>query len=107
MFTNLPNKVTPQAIKWVIDSALKANRKFTHIRVPRDKNVSCSRGKSTNLFEVSHISLQQVLEVVGFDLRNSIFALGNQLFFQKSGVPMGGYISSAEAIITCAFSEHQ
>ena len=106
MFTNLPNTETLSAVRWVLDRATKTKRRFTHVRVPRDPSQKCSRGKSSNKHEVYHISLEQIYEVTEFDLRMSAFSVGNRYYFQKSGVPMGGYISSAEAIITCAKAEH-
>jgi hypothetical protein len=105
MFTGLHHAQIRRAIQFLIEKSTSLTRsKF--VRVPRDKARPCVFGKSANIFEVSHVSFQQIYDVVSFDIRSAVFSLGNTLFIQKSGAPIGGVLSTAEALATCAFAEY-
>jgi hypothetical protein len=104
MFTDLLHSVVRDSIIFVISQANDLTRsKF--VRIPRDKALKCSFGKSSNRFETDHISFEQIFDVVDFDIRNAFFTVGDQIFHQINGAPIGGVLSTAEAIATCAAAE--
>ena len=107
MFTKLPKAITRKAVSFVLENAQHKTRS-QHITVQHTNSgkITCSFGKHTNKHEQKCISFQQLFEVVSYDLRNAVFTVGTSIYFQKQGVPMGGFISSAEAICMCAYSEH-
>ena len=51
--------------------------------------------------------LEVVLQVVMFDLSESVMKCGSHVMWQHTGVPMGSYLSALLASITVAFAEHQ
>ena len=54
------------------------------------------------------ISLNEIFEIVSFDVDNVFFTLGpNNILKQISGIPMGSPMSPAIAIIVCIFYENK
>jgi hypothetical protein len=104
MFTGLPHREILKAVDFLIQQTRKQTRS-QFIRVPNEKSRKPAFGKSANRFEVSHITFQQITDVVAFDIRSAIFTLGNITFIQREGAPIGGVLSTAEAIATCAYAE--
>lgn len=106
MFTNLRHDEILEAVQVIVDSAKKMTRsKF--VRVPKSAELKPSFGKSANKFTTSEISFEQIMGVVRFDLDYAFFSVGTHVVQQKKGAPIGGVISSAYAIVTCAVSEHK
>jgi hypothetical protein len=106
MFTDLLHSAIRDSILFVIDQANDLTRsKF--VRVPRDKSLQCSFGKSSNRFETNHVSFAQIFQIVDFDITNARFTVGKHIFHQVNGVPIGGVLSTAAAIATCAAAEHR
>jgi hypothetical protein len=105
MFTGLPHFVIRNALVFLIDYARQLTRS-QYVRVPNDKSRPCAFGRSANTFDVAEITFTQIFEIVSFDIRSAVFTLGSHLFLQKSGAPIGGVLSTAEAIATCVHAEH-
>jgi hypothetical protein len=106
MFTELLHSAVCDAIIFVINQANDLTRS-RFVRVPKDKSLRCSFGKSSNKFETDHITFDQIFEVVQFDIKNAFFTVGDHIFRQVNGVPIGGILSTAEAIATCAVAEYK
>jgi hypothetical protein len=62
-----------------------------YVRVPKDRSLKCDFGKSSNRFEVSQISFGQIVDLVSHDTKNAFFTLGDHVFRQTDGVPIGGF----------------
>ena len=51
-------------------------------------------------------SLNDLQEIIDFDLDNTFTSIGDQLFKQFKGCPMGGLLSAFYANVTCAYHEN-
>jgi hypothetical protein len=51
-------------------------------------------------------SLEDLYAIIDFDLNNTYTTIGNQIFKQNEGCPMGGLLSSFYGNNTCAFHEN-
>lgn len=51
-------------------------------------------------------TLNDLFEIVQFDLEHTYTSIGNQIFKQNEGCPMGGLLSSFYGNTTCAFHEN-
>jgi len=55
----------------------------------------------------TYISLKMVLELVVFDIRESVMRCGVHLLWQRHGLPMGSFLSAILAGITVSVAEHR
>ena len=53
------------------------------------------------------ITVEQVMEICQFDVRNSVMQVYGKLWRRIRGAPMGGFLSAFYAILCFAFIEHQ
>lgn len=120
MFTCLDKTAVVEAVTWIIECNPGWERARTAAgrgsRYPRGAYVA--RGAS-NKFTARvgsglhqqagemYLPLKMVLDLVRFDLRESVMRCGQHLLSQKSGVPMGSFLSALLAGITVAVSEHR
>lgn len=104
MFTGLPHASILNAVRWLIGES-KSRTRSEYMRIPKDKSIAASFGKSLNLFNTRQIKFSQVIEITTFELRNCFFTLGSNILLQTGGAPIGGICSSAYAIATCAYAE--
>ncbi|GBG63078.1 hypothetical protein CBR_g36563 [Chara braunii] len=103
MFARIPHEAVMQSVgellRWFGD------RGWKQVRVSR-RGKLCTlsrRGKYAKGFVT--ITLEQIMEVVRFDLRNAFVRCGKLIERQVFGIPMGKLTSPVLASITCAMAE--
>ena len=126
MFTELSKDAVLDAVKWVLldnpgwhrrcDIArLQKQRRRSH-RYPTGLHVTASGGERPTARVLwgarqrvgeKFLPLQVVLDVVRFDLRESVMKCGRHLLWQDSGIPMGSFLSALLAGLTVAVAEHR
>jgi len=106
MFTRLPHDAIEKAGNFVLQK-ISTERRRKNVRVPRQKSDKCTFGTSTNAFESCTVTFADIMEVLRFDLASAVFSLGNLLFTQKEGAPIGGILSTAMAIAVCFHAEYE
>ena len=57
--------------------------------------------------DFQRFDLEQVMKVVMYDLDNTYSRQGNNIMYQKEGCPIGGFLSSTYANISCGFDENE
>ena len=53
------------------------------------------------------ITLECLLNIIYFDIDNTFFTVGNQIYKQIKGVPMGSHLSPALAYLICEYYERR
>ena len=106
MFPSTPHSCIRKTILCMLDRALQKTRSH-FVRVPKDRALSVSFGKSANLFETYQISFAQIYEVVDFYLKNAFFTVGDQLLKEKDGAPMGGGMSNILCVSVASICEDE
>lgn len=53
-----------------------------------------------------NFSFNDVLAYVNFELENALFSVGNSLYKQTNGLPMGGFLSAGLAVLHSMYAEH-
>jgi len=52
------------------------------------------------------LSLSRIKKIVALDLSTTYQTLGDKVFIQKKGCPIGGYLSAIYATAKCSFDEN-
>ena len=119
MFTELSKEAVMDAVTWIIN----CNPGWELARAPAGRGAHYPRGACISMAagrytarvgsglkkqagEV-YMSLQAVLQLVAFDIQESVMRCGKHLLWQTAGIPMGSYISAIIAGITVAVAEHR
>jgi hypothetical protein len=104
MYTELDHNTIMEALKWLTETYKKKSRR-TQVAVPKNTNKGTHRGTS---YERSFVNfnIDDIVDIVKFDLENAIFTVGDTILKQKIGIPMGSPISPILAILVCAYSEN-
>ena len=118
MYTNLNHEQIRQAIIWMCDRArrkynkhkrkTKHNPKFIILSRHPDENskkytIRWSHTKESEMYITT--TLDEVMTVVDIDLKYTYQTRGSDIFLQKHGCPIGGYLSAIYANVKCAFDE--
>jgi hypothetical protein len=120
MFTCLDKRAVLEAVSWIIECNPGWEQARTGAgrgsRYPRGAYVKPGAG-SRYIARVgsglnqhageAYMPLKMVLDLVRFDLRESVMRCGQHVMQQKLGVPMGSFLSALLASITVAVSEHR
>ena len=105
MYTHLPHDRLIDIVKWIIRKFTKKNRQKT-ISVGKEKKGKARKGGSSSK-DRTNITIEQIEEIVLFDLKNAIFKLGSFKLQQIIGIPMGSPLSPILAISYCAYMERK
>ena len=111
MYTKLKHSEIREAILWLI---LKFKKHMT-LKIRR-KLCKYSPEKSTNVLLGNNavskkryftMTMTQLLAIISFDLDNTFFRIGKQLFRQFKGIPMGSNCSPPLAYLICECYERK
>jgi hypothetical protein len=108
MYTNLQHNKIIKSTNWLLEKAKKYNRKrgnnnFT-INITNKKPYIVRWGKAYNE-ENTNLTIQQISEIINYDLQHCYTTIGGKIYKQIIGAPMGGLLSTNYANICCAFDE--
>jgi hypothetical protein len=118
MYTNLDHAEIKKATLWLFDKIQHSQNGTTHngrnLRKRRTlikvDLTSPNRAQFTTNHSVDSdcviFTLDDLFSIIEFDLENTYTSIGNQLFKQHKGCPMGGLLSSFYANTTCAYHEN-
>ena len=105
-FTNLDKPSVIKAVIFAIKE-LKKFKKVEHIairkRIAEKKNDHIGKGYKR---DYHNIELDTIYRYVVFELETSYFTVGTELYIQKNGLPMGGYLSAGLAVLYSMYCEH-
>ena len=110
MYTSLDHTSIRKAIRWLLyDTNKKGLRDRKMVSIPvnsHDKNITFGRSMDSDNTKIT-LTYDELVDIVNFDLNNSIFTVGTYTKQQKCGIPMGSPLSPALAVIVCAYYEHR
>jgi hypothetical protein len=117
MYTYLNHTEIRKATMWLFEQIQNSQTKPTHGRNLRKRNIMIKVDKhapnraqftTNNVIdsECTIFNLNDLFEIVDFDLNNTYTSIGDQIFKQNDGCPMGGLLSSFYGNTTCAFHEN-
>jgi hypothetical protein len=104
MYTELSHSFIMEAFDWLVDTVTPQYRR-KHISVPKRARKGAHMGCNYNSASFITFSLQEIRDIVKFDLDNAIFTVGETTMKQNIGIPMGSPISPVLAVLVCAYSE--
>ena len=114
MFTDLDKEAVLEAVTWILTKN-PGWRRGARGRQASAALVSWEDGKVKARVGVGmkkkegekSIPLKVVLEIVRFDLEESVMKAGRHFLWQCAGIPMGSFLSALLAGITVAVREHR
>ena len=119
MFTFLDHTEIRKAVMWLFDNIQSGSAKTSnkHKRLLRKRPILIkvdltapykASFTSNSITDENSVvfTLADLYSIIEFDLDNTYTTIGNQLFKQLKGCPMGGMLSSFYGNVTCAFHEH-
>lgn len=107
MFTNLTHESILKSVLWLLDIYATRGHRYHMFTVHKRHSKDFHFGRSYNRYEYLSLAIQDVFQVVEFDLQHVYFRVGvNTILKQNIGAPMGGYLSPALACITLIYSEY-
>lgn len=117
MYTYLNHTEIRKAALWLFEKIQMSQTKTKHGRTLRkrktlikvDLHAPFKAQFTTNNAVDSEcviFNLNDLYTIIDFDLRNTYTTIGNQIFKQNEGCPMGGLLSSFYGNTTCAFHEN-
>ena len=110
MYTYLDHTSIRKAVRWLLyDTKKSKTRDRKVISVPTCKSdKSIHFGRSTLTSEARFdLSYEDIIDIMNFDLNNSVFTIGTFTGKQTCGIPMGSPLSPALAVIVCAYYENK
>lgn len=119
MYTFLDHNEIKQAMFWLLSNVhgqQPKGKKRSHVLRKREIFVQVQKLKPNEASytwsrnptdETIVFSLNDLYHIVEYDLENSYSKVGNQIFKQTNGCPIGGLISSLYGNLTCAHHEYQ
>lgn len=105
MYTELPHDFIVEAVQWLFDTVTPKYRNKKHISVPLRGRHGTEIGRSHHTQRFATFTLDELMEIVKFDLDNAIFTLGEITLKQNVGIPMGSPMSPVLATIMCSYCE--
>ena len=107
MFTNLTHESILKSVLWLLDIYAARGHHYHMFTVHKRHSKDFHFGRGYNHYEYLSLDIQDVFQVVEFDLQHVYFRVGvNAILKQNIGAPMGGYLSPALACITLLYSEY-
>jgi hypothetical protein len=117
MYTYLNHTEIRKAVLWLFEKIQASQTKNKHSRTLRKRKTlikvdlhAPNRAQFTTNNAVDSdciiFNLNDLFEIVDFDLQNTYTTIGNQIFKQNDGCPMGGLLSSFYGNTTCAYHEN-
>ena len=113
MYTELDHDELKQAVEWIIalfhkvcgnDMTLKIRRRFRKT----DKQMNVLNGNNwTTKKDYMIWNTDTLKRIISFDIDNTFFKVGTQIYKQIKGIPMGSNISPALAYLICEFYERR
>ena len=108
MYTNIDHVNLNEVIRWVLNLARKNLGHDLSIFVPNAKSKRpCLADEAKAGVPGSKISLDNIEEIVKWDVANIYFTLGDKTVRQTMGIPMGSPCSPALAVAVCMHAEHK
>ena len=108
MYTNLSHDEIIKAVHWMCDLFKKNYRgKKKIVSIPKSEKLPARVGFSYDFESFNRLDMKDILNIVKFDLNNTMFTIGNIILKQKKGIPMGSPLSPVLAILVCAYYEHK
>ena len=113
MYTELLHSEIKKAVDWILQlyadrfgNTIKIRKRLRTDPLTRDMNVV--RGTShVSEKQYMTITLDQLKQIVHFDLGNTFFKVGTKLYLQIKGIPMGSNLSPALAYLICEYYERR
>jgi hypothetical protein len=106
-FTNLDKKsvrtAVLHAIKEIYSKCRNAHGFAIRRRYSERKGDRLGHGQ---LRDFRNFTFNDLLAYIDFELRNAIFTVGNKVYRQKQGLPMGGFLSAGLAVIFTMYCEN-
>jgi hypothetical protein len=118
MYTHLNHAEIRKGVLWLFDAIQHSGKTTQHNgRALRKRKILVKvdlLSPNTAQFTTNHsvdsdcviFTLDDLYSTIDFDLNNTYTSVGNQLFKQNEGCPMGGLLSSFYGNNTCAFHEN-
>jgi hypothetical protein len=108
MFTNLNKNSVIDKVKILIDLYKSIHRnKPRGISVEKKAPWTCYDDIKKGLDDVEELPFDLIKRLVLWDSQSTFSRYGEQIYFQREGLPIGGICSSVYADIQCAFDEHK
>ena len=109
MYTAIPHNFLLRAIEYIIDRFETTNPRARRktVCVERAARGSIRFGRSPNGSQFVNLTFEEVMTIVGTDIRTCYFVSLGVWLLQIVGVPMGSPGSPTYAICLCAYSEYQ
>jgi hypothetical protein len=104
MYTELDHDSILDALQWLKEEYRTTTRR-NHVAVPRFARHGAHKGIAYSDRSFVSFSLDEIIQIVTFDLKNAVFTAGDTVLKQKIGIPMGSPISPILAILVCAHAE--
>ena len=108
MYTSLDHSSIRKAVRWLLFDTSKTVRERKCVSVPvssNDNNTTFGKSMASDNSKIT-LTYDELIDIMNFDLNNSVFTVGNTTKQQKCGIPMGSPLSPALAVIVCAYYEH-
>ena len=110
MFTNLQHKAIITSIDWIIKKIIEIDHKrrkpeTAFYNISKTQPYEVTRGQGNKLDTAITMNLQDLRNIVLYDLENTWSKVGKHILYQKEGCPIGGMLSSNFANIKCAYNE--
>ena len=106
MYDKLAHAYIIDCLQWLFESAYKVSRHYSRFHINHDSD-SAFFGRAYDSMACCEFSADDAFNIAMFCIENAYFTVGqHRLLRQIFGVPMGGQLSSALAILVCVRGEH-
>ena len=113
MYTELLHSEIKKSVDWILDlynrrygNAIKIRKRLRKDITMRDLNVV--RGNSwVTSSNYMTVTLEQLKQIIIFDMENTFFKVGTKIYLQIKGIPMGSNISPVLAYLICEYYERE
>ncbi len=106
MYTALPHHAVLESVRWLL-RRVAASSRHKFVSVHKWNQLPTVFGKSIDLENYIIFKIEDLLDIVKFDLNNCVFTVGDVTLRQVIGIAMGSPLSPILAILVCAYYENK